>query len=235
MRINILGFLKNINIKIMRKGNFDGHYIKWRKSRIAVTLDHYGSDFFKGKTLLEIGAGWGDTGNEFSKLGAKVTVSDAREEHMIEAAKRYPHINCVTVDAESREWEYDVDMFDIIIHWGVLYHLQNPQENIELFAKHCKEMCFETEVADSDDSKYILFRDEQTRWDAGAWGMAFSGTGCLPSYAYVEKMLSDNNFDWERLKNPTRANAEFHHYDWKRENNKKWRSGQRAFWFTKIK
>mgnify|MGYP006916461491 CR=1 FL=1 len=32
-------------------GQFDGHYIEWRKSRIAVTLGYYGSDYFNGKTL----------------------------------------------------------------------------------------------------------------------------------------------------------------------------------------
>jgi hypothetical protein len=217
----------------MRTGDFDGHYIPWRKSRIAVTLDYYGDEYFNGKKLLEVGAGWGDVGNEFSKLGAIVTVSDAREEHMYKAKLKHPNLTCLTIDSENTTWQYPVEIYDMIIHWGTLYHLKNPKENIELFSKHCKEMVLETIVADSLDPDYIILKNEEKIWENGAWGSAYSGIGCLPGYAYVEKCLTDSGFDWKRMENPKRANAAFHYYDWKRENNKKYKSGQRAFWFCK--
>jgi ubiquinone/menaquinone biosynthesis C-methylase UbiE len=217
----------------MNTVNFNDHYVAWRKSRIDVTVQHYGSIFFKDKTLLEIGCGWGDTGNIFSKYGSIVTVSDARKEHVERAARRYPHLTAKVVDAESTEWQYDQN-FDVIIHWGVLYHLKNPAENLELFAKHCKHLVLETEVSDSNDPDNIIFREENTDFETGGWGMAYSGIGCLPSYAWVERELS-KNYEWTRLDRPERANAEFHHYDWKRTNSNGWKSGQRAFWFCKSK
>lgn len=217
----------------LRTGGFGGDYIPWTVSRINATLTKYDKEYFDGKTVLDVGAGWGGNGNEFSKFGSIVTVSDAREEHMRDAKERYPHLNCVVVDSESTEWDYTTDVFDVIVHWGLLYHLQNPEEHIKLLSNHCKELILETEVSDSDDVNLIEYRNEETDWDSGAWGMAYSGVGCLPSYAWVERVLSENGFEWERLDNPSIANARYHHYDWKRNNSGNWKSGQRAFWFCK--
>lgn len=218
----------------MRKGNFDGHYTDWRKKRIQVTLDHYGEEFFTDKTLLEVGAGWGDTGKQFAKLGADVTVSDAREEHMHEARRRNPEVNPVVIDSESTTWDYDQD-FDVIIHWGLLYHLQNPEEHLKLISDHCDHLIIETLVADSEDPDYIVFRNEETNWKHGAWGMAFSGVGCIPSYAFVERIFEECGWEWKRLENPGLCNSGMHHYDWPRKNKKGFKPGQRAFWFCEKK
>lgn len=218
----------------LRKGNFDGHYTDWRHKRVNAAIDYYGQGFFKDKSVLEVGCGWGDTGQYFADLGAKVTVSDARSEHITEAKSRYPKLECLVVDSETTKWPYDKD-YDLVIHWGLLYHLQNPKEHLNLMLKHCRYICLETIVSDSSDPEYIKFRKEETKWDKGAWGMAFSGIGCIPSYAYVEKIFTDNSFSWERLSNPKRCNSGMHHYDWDREDNKKFKGGQRAMWFAERK
>jgi cyclopropane fatty-acyl-phospholipid synthase-like methyltransferase len=217
----------------MEKGNFDGHYVEWRKSRIKVTVDHYGEEFFKGKTLLEVGCGWGDTGKAFSDLGATVTVSDARTEHVGEAKSRYgDKITCLVVDSESTTWDYDTD-FDIIIHWGLLYHLKDPEQNLRLFSNHCKHIVLETEVLDHDDPYCYHNIKEERRWNHGAWGMAFGGTGSRPTPAFVERVLKESGMIVTPLENPEKCNAAFHKYDWIPKNKKGWFSGQRKFWFGK--
>lgn len=61
---------------------FIDHYFEWRAKRVAAILNHYNPSFFFGKSLLEVGCGYGDIGTVFSNLGAAVTCSDARAEHL---------------------------------------------------------------------------------------------------------------------------------------------------------
>jgi hypothetical protein len=42
--------------------SFKGHYNNWRKTRIDKILSIFDKEFFKGKTVLELGAGHGDFG-----------------------------------------------------------------------------------------------------------------------------------------------------------------------------
>lgn len=220
----------------MRQGKFDlAHYTNWNQSRIATILHYYGKDFFKDKKVLEVGCGWADMGAYFQSIGADVAVSDAREEHINIIKNRHPDLKCKVVDSEDTTWKYDETKYDIIIHFGLLYHLQNPSENLKLICNHCDVLMIETEVLDSDDPHNIIFKEEETEWENGAWGMANSGIGSLPSYAWVERELTENNMEVTRIPNPSMANAEAHRYDWPRVNANKFVSAQRAMWFCKKK
>ena len=68
------------------------HYIEWNKIRCDRIVQHYGKDFFKGKTLLDVGTFHGINGNTFSELGAIVTVQDARGTHVERVLNKYPHL-----------------------------------------------------------------------------------------------------------------------------------------------
>jgi len=218
----------------MRKGNFDlTHYTSWNRSRIHTILNYYGENFFRGKKMLEIGCGWADIGAYFESIGADVTVSDAREEHINVIKHRHPNLKCKVVDSENTVWSYDEPQYDAIIHFGLLYHLQNPSENLKMVCERCDNLIIETEVLDSDDPYNIIFKREETIWENGAWGMANSGIGSLPSYAWVERELSENNMEVTPIPNPSTANAESHRYDWPRVNANVFVSAQRAMWFCK--
>lgn len=225
----------------MRKGRFDiSHYTNWNKSRINTIIDYYGEEFFKNKEVLEVGCGWAAMGAHFSSIGANVTVSDAREEHISVIKERYPQLKGLVVDSEDTNWVYENQMYDVIIHFGLLYHLRNPEDNLRLTTRHCETLILETEVLDSDDPEQIILIKEETNWDHGAWGMAHSGTGCRPSYAWVERILNDCNMEVTRIPKPELANAGSHNYSWNRANkekvdNPKLVSGRRAMWFCKRK
>lgn len=220
----------------MKKGKFDiSHYTGWNESRISAIIDYYGKDFFQGKSLLEVGCGWADMGAYFHSLGSDVSVSDAREEHIEVIQKRHPELKGLVVDSENVDWQYDKSKFDIIIHFGLLYHLQNPEVNLKMICDHCDTLIIETEVLDSDDPNRVLSKAEETVWERGAWGMAFSGTGSLPSYAWVERVLEECGMEVVRIPKPELANFGAHRYDWPRVNANRFVSAQRAMWFCRKK
>jgi cyclopropane fatty-acyl-phospholipid synthase-like methyltransferase len=222
----------------MREGRFHiPHYTSWNESRLRAINDFYDEGFFKGKKVLEVGCGWADIGNEISKLGAHVTASDARIEHMEKVKLRHPHMKTQLFDLENTdEWVFEEEKYDVIIHFGVLYHLSNPVENLKFISKHCDHLIIETEVLDSDNPELVNFVQEENRWEHGAWGMAFSGTGCRPSYALVENALSNEGMVVTRAPKPEMVNAGAHNYDWERKNTGKMnRVCQRAMWFCHKK
>lgn len=68
----------------MKGTNFfsSGFYTNWTKTRMSGIKKYINLDILKNKTLLELGAGNGNNGNEFYNLGCKVTSSDARVKHI---------------------------------------------------------------------------------------------------------------------------------------------------------
>ena len=59
-------------------------FTEHKNNRVQKIISIYGSDWFKGKSILELGACHGDIGIEFIKLGAEVTFCDIREENLNE-------------------------------------------------------------------------------------------------------------------------------------------------------
>src|SRR3974390_954011 len=109
-----------------RRGErFEGHYAVWRSRRIATILDEYPPRFFDGKTVLELGAGFGAIGAMFGALGAKVTCLEGGEQNVRTIRERYPFVTAARQDLN--EGLPGNDQYDVIIHLGVLYHLAHPE------------------------------------------------------------------------------------------------------------
>jgi 2-polyprenyl-3-methyl-5-hydroxy-6-metoxy-1,4-benzoquinol methylase len=111
---------------------FQGFYDNWRISRLNGVKKYIKPEYFKCKTLLELGCGYADIGNMFYDLGAIVTSSDARKEHLDIVKQKYPHIKTLLIDGENANIP---DNYDIILHWGLLYHLNE----IEIHLKNVSE------------------------------------------------------------------------------------------------
>lgn len=94
----------------------------------------HGRYVFQSKTLLELGAGHGQIGNAFHTLGAMVTSSDARKEYVENIKQAYPHLETVALDADK---DTIPKKYDIIVHWGLLYHLAEIEEHLEDVSKKC--------------------------------------------------------------------------------------------------
>jgi trans-aconitate methyltransferase len=201
---------------------FQGHYIEWRAKRLAAIIDYYKPGFFLGKTVLEVGCGHGDIGGTLARLGATVTCSDARAEHLAVAKVRFPDIKTVIADLD-REWPSGV--YDLTIHMGVLYHIRDYRSALRRACENCHKMVLETEVADSDDPSYELSTAEY------GFDQAMNGVGVRPSATGIESVLKDCGLTYTRISD-SRCNSGYHEYDWSVTNSGQWRHGLRRFWFA---
>lgn len=199
---------------------FDGHYDNWTQSRMNCIHKYVIQDYFKSKTLLELGGGHANNGNEFSKLGAIVTSSDARKKYLNYVNKIYPHIHTLIIECDNTKLE---NKYDVILHWGLLYHLDNIDSHLENVLQNCDVLILETEVSDSDKDN-VCIKIKENGYD-----QAFNAVGSRPSASYVEKILEKNGFFFKIIKDSI-LNSSFHKYDWDIKNTNTWASGLRRFW-----
>ena len=201
---------------------FCGHDLGWTKSRFTGLMKYMNKEYFFGKTLLELGAGHGHNGNEMSKLGAIVTSSDALLDHLDNLNNLYPHIKTKIIDADNDKIE---EKYDIILHWGLLYHLGEIESHLKNVSENCNLLLLETEVSDSDDNLFYISTDES------GYDQAFNKKGIRPSPNYVEKILKNNGFNFFMVKDGI-LNSDFHIYDWEINDSKKYNTWKafRRFW-----
>ena len=167
-----------------------------------------------------MGCGYADIGNMFHEVGAIVTSSDARNEHLEVVNNRYPHIKTLQIDGDNIDIK---DKYDIILHWGLLYHLNEIDIHLEKVSQKCDVLLLETEVSDSDDINFYISIDED------GFDQAFNNKGIRPSQTYIENVLARNGFEYKLIKDPI-LNSDFHCYDWDITNSNTWRNGLRRFW-----
>ncbi len=177
-------------------------------------------NYFKSKTLLELGCGHADIGNMFYELGSIVTSSDVRKEHLDVVTQKYPNIKTLLFDGDKDSIN---DKYDIILHWGLLYHLKEIEIHLKNVSEKCDVLLLETEVSDSDDKEFYQLIDEND------YDQAYNKIGIRPSPSYVEYLLEKNGFQFKLVKDPI-LNSEIHRYDWDITNSKKCENGLRRFW-----
>jgi SAM-dependent methyltransferase len=205
---------------------FEGHYAVWRARRIAAILDEYGHRFFGGKRILEVGAGFGAIGAFFAMLEADVTCIEGRAENVRVLRSRYPFVKAVHHDlAEGLPGQ---DIYDVLIHMGVLYHLPEAEPALRAACHRCQHMVLETEVADSDDPNLVLSAKEY----AYGYDQSLVGLGSRPSPAFVERILKEEGFSFSRITDG-RCNWELNVYDWPVTNSRQFRNGLRRMWFAR--
>jgi len=200
---------------------FSGHYEDWRRTRFNGILKYIEKDFFINKSLLELGGGYGDNGNLFKNLGSIVTSSDARNEHLIIGKNKYPDIKFELLDCDN---DLIKEKYDIILHWGVLYHLKNIEFNLKNVCEKCDYLLLETEVCNSlDDSTNLLL------FENNSYDQAYNRYGSRPSEKMIEKILTNSNFNFKLIMDPI-LNSGIHKYDWENINSGDYECGKRRFW-----
>jgi len=202
-------------------------YEQWRQNRLQAIIAHYGKDFFKGKTLLEVGAANGDFGAIFRKMGAIVTSYEGRDQNFQELMEKNPEQNPKQVDLDSEKFEGD---YDIILNVGLIYHLFNFENHLNNCMDHCKHLILETEVVDSKRDGYWV-ECEDSNGDQGA--NVSNGRITRPNCSYIETMLKDKGFSYEFPKNPKSINTGPWLYDWKRGSINSNTIGLRQMWYCK--
>ncbi len=143
---------------------FMGHYVPWRRSRLRVLVRYFGRDWFRDKRILELGCGYGHMGMCLAYLGADVTFSDARQDHLDNLAEFWPtvpddRIICANLE---REWPFK-GHWDLILHQGLLYHLHKWEFGLERAAKCCDNMVLECETLDSNNPSQLKVQMEDSK------------------------------------------------------------------------
>ena len=200
------------------------HYILWRKTRIAKLEQLFGKEFFRNKRVLECGAGTGLIGKTLhNDYGANVSFTEGRSVFIPEIRKNNPDaaIHCI-----NHEKSWYLGEYDFIIHWGLLYHLDNWKNDLLSVFNSLPSggiLSIETEILDYDHI------DEVKKPEPVGDDQALDGQGTQMTASAVEAEFDKLGFTYKRY-DDTDLNAEFHHYDWIVKNSGKFTSGQRRFW-----
>lgn len=206
---------------------FLGHYVEWRRVRLNAIVRHYGWRWFPGKRILELGCGHGHLGINLAMLGAEVTFSDGRQKHLHEIKLLWPVIPeerfiCANLE---REWPFK-GHWDMILHQGLLYHLEDWEFGLRKAAECCDHMVLESETLDSDDlnARNVVEENKQ------AMHSAVDGTCVQVPAVRIEAALTEFGFSYQRHLDPA-MNTGYHRYTWPVRNTGQSRAHTRRFWW----
>lgn len=147
----------------------------------ALLSDVRGSEALS--SALDVGCGVGDFSKLLFDLGFNVIAIDGREENAAEGKKRYPEIEFRVADVEGLSTS-QLGAFDLVLCFGLLYHLENPFRAIRnLHSLTKKILLVESMCMPSADATMGLL-DEVRDENQGLTYVAF-----YPSESCLVKML----------------------------------------------
>jgi SAM-dependent methyltransferase len=141
-----------------------------------------------GKTVLDVGCGVGHLAQFFVKRGCKVTCVDGRAENVASLRQRYPGLDAHVADVQ-RDPLARLGTFDVVLCYGLLYHLEDPLGGLRNVASAVKEvLLLETVVTDCSQPVLTLV-DEPS-----SFNQTLAAMGCRPSPGYVAMALNRVGF-----------------------------------------
>ena len=208
-----------------RRGHFDKSYYELRMKRITKILEIFGTDYFKGKKLLEVGGGFGDIGAFFACLGASVVSAEYRTTNRNMASVMHRNISgfkSVFCDVENdftyfRKYAGSSvnSKFDLILCLGILEVISDINNIILCIMKLSDNVILDTQVCDSTDPNTMLYDNMLGGYnDHPIHGMQ----GARPSPAYIEKLFTKNGWAFDRHFTCDLNTGSFL-FDWEHKNN----------------
>lgn len=196
---------------------FDGvHYRESELTRLLNLFAHADHTRWKGMRVLEVGAGPGRLGDVFAALGFDVTSSDGRPSHVQRMKSRGRKAFVLDLD---RETVANAGSFDLIVAFGVLYHLQDPSFFLQ-GCRNAKVLLIESAVCDSTQAvlEPVL---ERAGWLGG--DQAVNRIGCRPSPRWVEEAVQAAGFGMVRDISSSIGNWSIGRFDWTPLGTGEWR------------
>lgn len=200
------------------------NYDTWINNRFSVIINVinsiFGIDYLKSKSLLELGAGYGDFGYKFYQLGMDITCIEGRSENLEILQKKHPYFTSFLGDMDK----YMIQQkYDVILHCGLLHHMKNIEQNLENCLQNCNMFILETENIDSDeDADDIVMVLEGT---SATCAMSSLDNSDCTNYSsrttrkFLEKIFRKNNFTYVLLTSSD-ANTMGYKYNWTVTNSK---------------
>lgn len=93
-------------------------------------------DFFRGRRVLDVGAGSGRHSAYATILGAEVVAVDRGR--TIDVARRNLPAAALTVQADAERLPFETEIFDLVVSIGVLHHLSDTERALRSIARYAK-------------------------------------------------------------------------------------------------
>lgn len=142
------------------------------------------------KTAIDVGCGIGLFSHYLVNAGFTVKAVDGREENVLEARKRFPHIDFDIWNVEerpSKNW----GMFDIVLCFGLLYHLENPFLALRHFHSLTKSILLIESIVVPSQAPIARLVNEHQGKDQGLQYVAF-----IPTESCLIRMLYHVGFSY---------------------------------------
>ncbi len=138
------------------------------------------------KSVLEVGAGIGDHSGYYIFRNCPITITEARAENLELLKARYPGVPVQFLDMDNPSTPASAP-FDLVHCYGLLYHLQKPEQALKFLGRCTQEILFlETCVSFGDDDAVNLVEEDQN-----STTQSFTGLGCRPTRPWLFKQLHD--------------------------------------------
>lgn len=143
---------------------------------------------FSNKTILETGCGGkGDITKYLYDKKAIVTLNDARIDNILTNLKN----NNLTLNYNTWDLNKPINnnnnKFDIILCYGTLYHLTEPEEAIKSFSRLCNEYLIMSTCTNGKNDETINILNEGCTPQQGLYGF-----GCRPGRTFIYNKLKEN-------------------------------------------
>jgi SAM-dependent methyltransferase len=213
-----LSRLVSVGERLSGKSVFESkNYRESQLSRLLNLFTHIELERFRGMRILEVGAGIGHLGDVFAELGFDVTSTDGRSEHV--EAMRARGRDAFVLDLDSATAKDFAD-YDIVLSFGVLYHLARPEEFLISCAEPTRALFLETAVCDS--TKPVINWVSESRGWRGV-DQALEGRACRPSPAWVEEKCREGGYTTVRDISSPIGNWAIGKLDWDLRDTGEWR------------
>jgi len=193
------------------------HYRESNLTRLVDLFAHVDVERWRGMKVLEVGAGHGRLGDAFATLGFDVTSTDGRAEQ-VEAMKARGRASFM-LDLDRTGVDEAGD-FELVLAFGVLYHLARPEEFLRSCGKS-RVLLLETAVCDRREPVVDWVNEAQGR--LRGTDQALRGQGCRPSPAWVEATCREAGFDVVRDISSPLGDWSSGTYGWEPRDNGEWR------------
>jgi SAM-dependent methyltransferase len=199
---------------VQRTWRFDSDYTqRYTKVRQEFTKEFL-ADFRKQEPLesaADVGCGVGHFSQFLSELGLQVVAMDGRQENVDEGARRCPGITFLVRDVEDQTLP-QVGTFDLVLCFGLLYHLENPFRAIRnLYSMTAKVLLVEAMCVPGKESSLELMDEYQVE------DQALNYVAFYPTESCIIKMLYRAGFPFVYRFRVLPANEHLKTTLWKRK------------------
>jgi SAM-dependent methyltransferase len=134
-------------------------------------------------SALDVGCGVGEFSQFLFDSGLRVVAVDGRPENVAEGQRRCPQVTFRTANAEDLTTA-EIGIFDLVICFGLLYHLENPFRAIRNLHSLTQKVLIVESMCSPDSQPTMDLLDEYVTENQGLNYVAF-----YPSESCLVKML----------------------------------------------